>query len=246
VKNLSDNQDYTEAVVFIHGIWGTPANFMPLAARLSFEEYDPHLFSYNSVTKTPKENAEKLNIFIDRIQADIIHLVAHSLGGIVLKHLMHNHSPDRIGKTLMLATPINGSEVAKDLNKNDMTKLVLGRATEHGLLGDAPPWPNGRPLGMVAGDKDVGVGKIFKKGGLEGPNDGVVKLSETMSDEITYRYEVSYSHTAMLLTNELAISVLCYLRDGNFEAMSNPDMERPGRKITPQAVNEMLKKRFGR
>lgn len=245
MNNLSAQEDSNQAVVFIHGIWGTPANFIPLAARLTLEGYDPHLFAYNSVTKTPDENAEKLRVFIDRIEADAIHLVAHSLGGIVLKHLMHSHKPERIDKTLMMATPIKGSEVAKDLNKNDMTKLVLGRATERGLLGDAPPWPKGRPLGMIAGDKDVGVGKIFKKGGLEGPNDGVVKLSETMSDEITHRYEISYSHTAMLLTNELAISVLCYLRDGNFEAMTNPDLERPGRKITPQAVNDMLKKRFG-
>ena len=145
----------------------------------------------------------------------------------------------------MLATPINGSEVAKDLNKNDMTKLMLGKATERGLLGNVPPWPEGRPLGMVAGDKDVGVGKLLKKGGLDGPNDGVVKLSETMSDEITYRYEIGYSHTAMLLTNELAISVLCYLRDGNFEAMSDPNMENPWSKITPQAVNDAIRKKFG-
>ena len=242
---MSGNNDTNEAVVFIHGIWGTPANFMPLAARLSLEGYDPHLFSYNSVTKPPEENAAKLNRFIEHIEADIVHLVAHSLGGIVLKHLMHNHSPERIGKTLMLATPINGSEVAKDLNKNDMTKLILGKATERGLLGNVPPWPEGRPLGMVAGDKDVGVGKLLKKGGLDGPNDGVVKLSETMSDEITYRYEIGYSHTAMLLTNELAISVLCYLRDGNFEAMSDPNMENPWSKITPQAVNDAIRKKFG-
>lgn len=208
------------------------------------EGYEPHLFGYNSVTKSPEENAEKLSVFVDRIQADSVHLVAHSLGGIVLKHLMHTHKPDRIDKALMLATPINGSVVAKDLNTSDIKKVILGRSTERGLLGGAPPWPKGRPLGMVAGDKDVGVGKILKKGGLDGPNDGVVKLSETMSDEITHRYEIGYSHTAMLLTNELAISVLCYLRDGHFDALSDPNMESPWSKITPQTVNEMLRKKL--
>lgn len=245
MSTQSDSPNSNEAVVFIHGIWGTPANLMPLAARLALEGYDPHLFSYNSVTKTPEENAAKLNVFLDRIEADSIHLVAHSLGGIVLKHLMHSHMPNRIDKALMLATPINGSEVAKSLNKNEMTKLVLGRATERGLLGDAPPWPKEHPLGMIAGDKDAGVGKFVKRGGLDGPNDGVVKLSETMSDEITHRFEISYSHTAMLLTNELATSVLCYLRDGHFEAMSDPDMENPWSKITPQVVNEIFRKKFG-
>ncbi len=242
---MSENGKVDEAVVFIHGIWGTAANLMPLAARLALEGYDPHLFSYNSVTKTPQENAEKLQRYIGRIEADIIHLVAHSLGGIVMKHLMHSYDHARIGKTLMLGTPINGSEVAKDLNKNEIAKLVLGRATERGLLGGAPPWPVGQPLGMIAGDKDVGVGKILKKGGLDGPNDGVVKLSETMSEEVTHRYEISYSHTAMLLTHDLAISVLCYLRDGHFEALSDPNLENPWRKISPQAVNDIIKKKLG-
>lgn len=216
---MTKKKNKGEAVVLVHGIWSNPASLVPLAARVKKGGYTPHLFGYNSVIKSPAENAKKLATFLDKMDDDIIHLAAHSLGGIVLKHLMHTYKPKNIGHVLMMATPINGSDTAREFNSHDVTKLVLGRATEQGLLGDVPPWPKDRPLGMVAGNHSFGLKSVLKEGLLEGPNDGTVKLSETMSDEVTHRHEIPFSHTVMLLSNDLADAVLCYLNDGNFDAL---------------------------
>lgn len=215
----------SETVVFIHGIWGNRAAFFPLAHHVKGRGYKTRYFDYNSVAYNPARNAAKLATYLEKLNADTIHLVAHSLGGLVLKHYMHYYDHSRIGKVIMVATPLNGSNVAKLLNKNDFTKLILGRATERGLLGDVPPWPKDQPLGMIAGNLDKGFGTVAERVATElgepklfsTASDGTVGLEETMSDEVTHRIEVNQSHTAMLMTKDVARAVSCYLKQGNFD-----------------------------
>ncbi len=189
---------------------------MPLAERVKPHGYQTHLFSYKSLAKSPAENAAELNDYLNRIEASEIHLIAHSLGGLVLKHLMHTHQPERIGKVIMLGTPIAGSEVARRFDKNDFTRLLLGRATQSGLLGDAPSWSTDKPLAMIAGNRGIGAGAVLT-GGFDGVSDGTVKLEETMSDEITHRHEVPFSHMGMLYAPKVVKAVLAYLEHGNFD-----------------------------
>lgn len=205
-----------QAVVFVHGIWMKGGVLMPLEQQIKPHGYQTHLFSYKSLAYTPAENAVELNDYIENIQADQVHLVAHSLGGLVLKHLMHTHAPERIGKVIMLGTPIAGSEVAKRFNENELTKLFLGQATHSGLLGDAPDWPAGVPLAMIAGNRGVGAGALLT-GGFEGTSDGTVQLEETFSDEITHRIEVPYSHMGMLYAPPVVRAVASYLEHGDFD-----------------------------
>ena len=245
---MSKTNDSREAVVFIHGIWASPANLFPMSMRVQREGYKTSLFGYNSVIKSPEQNAKSLARFIERIDADVIHLVAHSLGGLVLKHCMHAHAPENIGQVVMLGTPLKGSEVAHQFSQHDVTKFFLGRSTERGLLGGAPPWPAGRPLGMIAGRRGFGLatllqmadvymeekanqptggkrvsGRAVISAAIEGngePNDGLVNLSETISEEVTHRYELRQGHTGMLLSNEAAKATLCYLQNGNFDRLA--------------------------
>ncbi len=212
----------SEHIIFIHGIWSSRASFVQLASRVRKHGYKVHYFDYRSVTRSPEENAAKLNDFIEDIDADQIHLVGHSLGGLVLKHFMHHYSQPAIDKVIMLATPINGSEIAKTLNENDASRLVLGRAVENALLGGAPNWPQGRPLAMVAGKRGVGIGNVIlglKDDDFAEFSDGVVRLEETMSHEVTDHCVIDESHTMMLFSKSVAKAVLTYLRDGQFEAV---------------------------
>lgn len=235
--------DSSEAVVFIHGFWASPANLFPLSVRIRRAGYKTALFGYNSIGKSPAQNAKDFARFIERIDADIVHIVAHSLGGIVVKHFMHKQAMASVGRVVMIGTPLKGSEVAHHFIKYDAAKYVLGRSVERGLLGDAPPWPKGRELGMIAGQRGFGLATLLKMAdsymsektrgavnpnpgravinavmsGQGEPNDGLVNLSETMSDEVTHRYELSQGHTGMLLSTETANAALCYLQNGNFD-----------------------------
>ena len=242
---MTKTTDSNEAVVFIHGFWASPANLFPLSMRVRRAGYKTSLFGYNSIGKSPAQNAKDFARFIERIDARTVHIVAHSLGGIVVKHFMDKHPMASIGRVVMIGTPLKGSEVAQHFIQYDAAKYVLGRSVERGLLGDAPPWPKDRPLGMIAGQQGFGLVTLLKMAdsyisekasgrknlelgraainaaiaGDGEPNDGLVNLSETMSDEVTHRYELRQGHTGMLLSNETAKAALCYLQHGNFDGV---------------------------
>jgi len=76
---MTMTNDSREAVVFIHGFWGSPATQVPMFMRFRHEGYKTYLFGYSSVKKSPAQNAKDFARLIDRIEAKTIHIVAHSL-----------------------------------------------------------------------------------------------------------------------------------------------------------------------
>ena len=163
-----------EAVVFIHGIWMTGAEMVILRRRLTTCGFECFNFRYQSLRRTPRENAINLNKFLQTIQNEVIHLVAHSLGGIVVLHLFDSYPQQKPGRVVMLGTPIRGSEVAQKISSSHWLEHFLGRSIERGLLGDAPRWQTDRELGMIAGTEGFGVGRLVMLGKLREPNDGTI------------------------------------------------------------------------
>jgi len=205
-----------EAVVFIHGIWMTGAEMLLLRRRLGQCGYECHSYRYQSVRRTPRENATHLNQYLQHIQAEVIHLVAHSLGGIVLLHLFDQYPQQKPGRVVMLGTPIRGSQVAQKLAASKWLQHILGRSVERGLLGDAPRWQSDRELGMIAGTEGFGMGKLVMLGKLQEPNDGTIRLAATYSSGIKDHVALPYSHHGMLFARSVAKAVCQFLQSGNF------------------------------
>ena len=204
-----------EAVVFIHGIWLMGWEMGVLRRRLEECNYNCYQFRYGSLSQSPERNAVRLNIFIDKIDADIIHLLAHSLGGIIVLHLFDRAPMQKPGRILMLGTPLNGSALASRLYSTSITRPLLGRSIQRGLLGDVPPWAGSRELGMIAGNRGIGLGSLLL-GAVEHPNDGTVALSETRSHAVDAHLTVPYSHMGMLLSSRVAQAACQFLSKGHF------------------------------
>ena len=204
-----------EAVVFVHGIWVNGLEQSLLRHRVRQCGYDCHQFSYHSLLRSPRQNADRLQAFLQKIDADVVHFVVHSLGGVVLLHLFDRHPDQRPGRVIMLGTPINGSSLARKLYRFPPARLLLGRSVVRGLLGDMPRWKGTRPLAIIAGNRGIGFGLIVLNR-LEEPNDGTVCLHETESTVVTHHLEVPYSHTQMLFVRPVAEAVCHYLDVGRF------------------------------
>jgi len=204
----------TEAVVLIHGIWMTGSEMWRLRRHLTACGYECHVYKYSSMRVTPEQNAERLNDFVQSIQAPVKHFVCHSLGGLVLLHLFDKYPMQKPGRIVLLGTPVNGSQVAQRLNHTRMTRWLLGRSVENGLLGDRPKWMKWRDLGIIAGTLPLGVGLMV--GGLHGPNDGTVAVEETQLRGATDFISLAVSHTGLLLSKEVATQVVTFLRAGKF------------------------------
>ncbi|MCW9025065.1 MAG: alpha/beta fold hydrolase [Gammaproteobacteria bacterium] len=205
-----------EVVVLVHGIWMTGIEMSLLRHRLTRCGFETYRFHYPSLRGTPHSNAKKLHRFLRKINAPTIHLVAHSLGGIVLLHLFHSFSKQKPGRVVMLGTPAQGSVVAKKLSENILLHYILGKATKNGLLGDVPDWPCNRELGLIAGYREIGVGKLLTGSELHQPNDGTVALEETQIQGATDVLHVNESHMSMLVDKTVAKSVCAFLRNGSF------------------------------
>jgi pimeloyl-ACP methyl ester carboxylesterase len=167
--------------------------------------------------RSPQENAVHLNKYLQGIPANVIHLVAQSLGGIVVLHLFDQYPQQKPGRVVMLGTPIRGSQAAQKLAASRWLQHLLGRSVERGLLGDAPRWQSDRELGMIAGTAGFGMGKLITLGKLQQPNDGTVRLAATCSSGIKDHLALPYSHTGMIFARRVAKAVCRFLHSGVFE-----------------------------
>lgn len=206
-----------EAVVFVHGIWMTGLEMTPLRRRVAAEGFRCRQFRYPSVMATPEANAARLENALRLVDAEVVHLVAHSLGGLVVMHLFERYPLQRPGRVVMLGTPVNGSRTAACFSRTPLTRWMLGRSARRGLLGGAPRWKAGRDLGMVAGNRGIGIGTLFCRS-LEQPNDGTVALCETRVPEINAHLSVPCGHFGMLWSEAVAEAVAAFLKTGDFAA----------------------------
>ncbi len=203
-----------EAVILVHGIWLNGAEMWRLRNMLTAAGYTCHTFKYSSLRSSPRENAERLHQFMASINAPVKHLVCHSLGGLVALHLFDQFPMQKPGRIVFLGTPVNGSNVARRLHSTRLTRWLLGRSVEHGLLGDRPVWMRWRDLGVIAGTMPLGVGMVV--GGLDAPHDGTVAVEETYLGGATDFISLPVSHTGLVMSQTVAIQVVTFLRAGKF------------------------------
>jgi len=208
------NSSKTQAVVLVHGLWMTGIDMSLLRRRLRQCGFKTVRFSYPTVHQNIVQNAQRLQHFVDKIEADVIHFVGHSLGGLVIRQLFNDFPGQRPGRIVTIGTPHTGSLVARQFNRSSLGRLILGHSLDRGLLGDIPPWSSYREIGVIAGTLSIGVGRVVP--GLPHPNDGTVAVAETFFEGMTDHITVHVSHTALLFSREVALQACAFLKTGGF------------------------------
>jgi len=203
-----------EAVILVHGIWMMGLALVPLQRRLARAGYDARILAYPSLRAAPAENAERLRAQVLRLKADVVHLVGHSLGGLVVLHLLDSRPPAKVGRCVLLGTPATGSAVAHFLARHPWGLKLLGKSVVRGLLGEGPHALAGREVGVLAGGLPLGVGHLVKN--LEKPHDGTVAVAETAIPGATASSVLPVSHTGLVLASAAANAVIAFLRAGRF------------------------------
>jgi hypothetical protein len=84
------------------------------------------------------------------------------------------------------------------------------------LASGPPPGFDACELGVIAGSRGIGLGRLIAPG-LPRPHDGVVSVDETrvpgMADHIVLRV----GHTEMLVSRAVAQQVCAFLKHGKFD-----------------------------
>lgn len=210
----------TEPVILVHGLWMNGMELRWLGHRLAGCGFTPHYFHYQSLQQSPVAGACRLAGFIRDIGSERLHLVAHSLGGILVLHLFDRFPALPPGRVVLLGCPVLGSGVARVAAEKHWLLPLLGRNLEQGLMGDGPRWRRRRELGVIAGTRGVGIGRVV--GGLTGESDGTVSLHETRIPGAADFRSLKVNHMGMVLSSEVARETCHFLHCGRFERGEGP------------------------
>ncbi|QKT05053.1 alpha/beta fold hydrolase [Ectothiorhodospiraceae bacterium 2226] len=186
-----------------------------LRRRLRRCGFRVYRFHYRSLREGVPAAAHALRRFLDRLPEPTVHFVAHSLGGLVVRRLLHEAPMSRVGRVVTLGTPHVGCSVAARLGHARWGRRLLGAGYSEGLDGRAPPWTRAHPLGSIAGTRPVGIGRLLAD--LPRPHDGTVAVAETRLPGADH-WTVHTSHTGLLLSGEVARQTCRYLNSGAFSA----------------------------
>ncbi len=221
-------------MVYVHGLWLNGWESMILRRRLGERmNCQTASFSYSSVGSGITENARALAEFLERISADTLHLVAHSLGGLVVLEMFERVlSPEgrfaggRVlppGRIVLLGSPVQGSVAARHLAGLPFGKSMLGLTANQVLLDSrARRWNGQRDLGVIAGSLPLGLGRLV--GALDGAHDGTVRVDETRLPGARQHLTVRTSHSSLVYSGDVARQAAAFLSEGRFE-----DAEDAGR-----------------
>lgn len=203
-----------EAIVLVHGLWMKGPEMFVLRRRLRKAGYCVYQFSYRSLANDLAGNARKLQRFLAHVEAECVHFVAHSLGGLVVRCLFHDFPEQRPGRIVTLGTPHSGSYVAEWMTRSGVLRRLLGRSLP-ALTGKVSPWHGERQLGSVAGSLGIGMGMVLRE--LPRPNDGTVTVASTRLDGMTDHITVKVSHMGLLFSHESVEQIIAFLSTGHFE-----------------------------
>jgi len=193
-----------------------PLEMRYLGGLLDKEGFKVHYVYYQSVLKTPAQNAQSIHKKIKQLKLPDLHIVAHSLGGIITMHLFDQFDDIPDGRVVMLGSPVNGSWIAQKIHGWPVISPLLARNMPSALSGEnVPDWKTTRDWGMIAGTRNQGLGLIA--GGLPGEGDGTVLLEETHHPKQTEHITVKTSHTALLFSKEIAALSSHFLKTGKFK-----------------------------
>ena len=210
-------------IVYVHGLWQRGAESAWLRRRLSQDlGAEARAFSYPSVAADATTNARALATYLTAIRADTLHLVGHSLGGLVILKLFEEDADAAarlpLGRIVLLGSPLRGSRTAQNLARMPFGKTIMGRAVGEELLGSRSErrrhWNGARELGVIAGDLGIGLGRLV--GPLGGPSDGTILVEETELDGTADRVVLRVSHTGMLFSAAVAHAAGAFLNTGRF------------------------------
>ena len=192
-----------------------PLEMRYLGTQLEKLGFNVHYVYYQSVLKTPEQNAKVIHDKIKKMNLPDLHLVGHSLGGIVLMHLFDQTDDLPEGRVIMLGSPVNGSWIAQKVQDWPVISPLLAKSMPSALSGvDVPKWNTHREWGMIAGTKNQGLGILT--GGLPGESDGTVLVEETLHPKQKSHTLVEKSHTALLFSKEVAELTSSFLNTGEF------------------------------
>ena len=216
-----------DCVVLLHGLARTAASMARLEEALTDAGFAVANIDYPS-RKHPVEQLAPLAMeeglaACRSRRAETVHVVTHSLGGILVRYYLAEHHWPELGRVVMLGPPNRGSQVVDKLawvpgfglwNGPAGFQLGTGEASLPRQLG-----PARFAVGVIAGTRSLN--PVFSRF-LPGPDDGKVALESTKLEGMQDFLALPHTHTFMMRSAEVIRQTIFFLRNGRFDHTGRP------------------------
>lgn len=208
-----------EGVVLLHGLARSARSMEPMAAALR----EAGFVVVNQGYPSRSAAVSNLTAYLDQALADPalatcprIHLVTHSMGGIVVRHRLAQGVPPRLGRHVMLGPPNQGSEVVDKIGGWAPFRWINGPAgNELGTGPDGPAslGPARIETGIIAGRWTInGINSLM----IPGPDDGKVAVEHTKLDGMKDHIVLRTAHPFLMRNRDAIALTIRFLRTGSF------------------------------
>lgn len=212
-------------VIIVHGLGRTWRSMKKPQKFLAQKGYLVLHFKYPS-TKYDIQTLSR-NYLEDFIQTRCldqtkkIHFVTHSMGGILVRYYLKDHTPQNLGRVVMLAPPNRGSEVVDWEKHWFVFRWLLGPAGQQlGTDAESLPAQLGSvdfELGVIAGDRSF---EFVHSLIIPGPDDGKVGVERAKVQGMKDFFLVHIAHTFIMRDDEVLRQIEHFLRTGTFHRKS--------------------------
>lgn len=209
-----------DSVILLHGLGRSSGSMAGMALALRRAGFQVVNYDYPSTSGSVAELAARvLPEAFGKCAPGRVHLVTHSLGGILLRHWMQGRDEPRLGRVVMLGPPNGGSEIVDNLKDLPPFGWINGPAgQELGTDGVAAALgPVNFELGVIAGTLSLNPAYGAM---IEGENDGKVSVKSTEVAGMAAHLVLPVSHTWMMWHPVVIAESLAFLRGGLFKGLS--------------------------
>ena len=203
-------------VVYVHGLWLPGEESLVLKHHLAQQfALELHLFRYFGASESMSDITARLQSFVHDLGSSELHLMGHSLGGLVIYRFLERFPEQPPGRVVFLGVPCVASRAAQQAARFGPLAHLLGPAVAEELLTERERrWTHARPLGVVAGSQALGLGQFFAH--FDEENDGTIAVSETRLPGATDHIILPVSHLGMLVSARVAHEAGAFLTQGHF------------------------------
>src|SRR5258705_12755539 len=99
-------------------------SYLALALRRAGFAVQPR--SYGTIRGTLAEHLARVAERIAALEAPRLHLVGHSLGGVIALRYLQRRADPRVRRAVLLGSPVGGCRAAADIARSSGGELLLG------------------------------------------------------------------------------------------------------------------------
>lgn len=209
-----------DCVVLLHGLARSSGSLSSLERRLQRAGYYTVNQNYPSTEYAIETLAQDtIDQALVKCPSDSqVNFVTHSMGGILVRQYLVDHTISNMGRVVMLGPPNKGSQVVDELKNVPGFKLINGPA---GMQLGTGEWsvpnrlgPANFEVGIIAGTRSI---NLLLSTLLPNPDDGKVSVENTKLEGMSDHIALPVTHPLMMNNRQVAEQVISFLKQGSFK-----------------------------